>query len=757
MSAGARRTLIILALSLVGVAALLTAAGTFLLRGSLPRLNGSTQISGLEEPVLIERDNLGVPTIHAANRVDAARALGFLHGQDRFFQMDLLRRSAAGELAALFGPAALDADRDTRRHRFRHRAAKVIAAASPFERALITAYTAGVNDGLADLRVRPFEYLLLRQAPQPWFPDDTVLVVCAMFLDLSLFAAHAEGAEATVRDTLPPALASLLLPESNRWEAPLQDGGAEFPHMPTDLDLHSGPGSTGPDTGRYIDSLETEPTTRDAAGSNNWAVAGRLSGHGGALLANDMHLGLSLPNTWYRVRTIWRDQGRSHETIGVTLPGVPALVTGSNGQVAWGFTNSYGDWSDLVILETDSLGRYRTPDGWQELARIEEQIDVAGAESETLIIEESRWGPVWSTDLRGRPLVLRWTAHDTEALNLSWFGLESVSSVDEAVLLAATVGMPPQNMVCADSTGSIAWTIAGRIPRRVGWDGRLPVSWADGSHAWRGYLDAQEQPRILDPDEGRLWTANNRVTAGNDLARIGQGGYALGARARQIRDGLRAMDRPLEADMLALQLDDRALFLEEWRQIAHRALAGNESSSADRSEFQRLTTDGWDGRASTTSVAYRLVRAFRIELVSAIYDHLTADCSAADPQFNARWLLYTAAVAFELVDQRPANLLPPGQENWDSVILAAIDRAMETATAEGRPAAEFTWGERNTTRIAHPFTLFTPQLARWLAAPQRAMPGGSFMPRVQHPSSGASERMVVSPGREAEGIFHMPG
>ena len=748
-----RRTLIILMLTLVALTVVLAATGTLLLRGSLPRLEGKLVLAGLRDPVTVERDALGVPTISANTRIDAAMALGFLHAQDRFFQMDLLRRAAAGELAALFGPAVLGADRDTRRHRFRQRAVEVMDAASPRDRELIVAYASGVNAGLEDLRVRPFEYLALRQSPRPWVAEDTILVLYAMSLDLSLSTAYAEAAEAVVHDTLPEALATLLLPESNRWEAPLQTGGPGFPPLPDAAEFDLRAVAKEPDP----DAVDAPASRRDAAGSNCWAVAGRLSGHGGALLANDMHLGLNLPNIWYRARTRWHENGAVHSTIGVTLPGTPSLITGSNGHVAWGFTNSYGDWADLVVLETDSTGRYRTPDGWEWLEQIEETIEVAGGESEILLVEQSRWGPVWTTDVRGRPLALRWTAHDTEGINLSLLELELANTVQDAVAIAGTLGMPQQNLICADADGSIAWTIAGRIPRREGWDGRLPVSWADGHHGWRGYLGPQEQPDIVDPDEGRLWTANNRVVANDDLALIGQGGYALGARARQIRDGLRALDRPVETDMLALQLDDRALFLGEWRELALETLGAHPGRNDLRAEFERLITVDWDGRASIGSAGFRLVRAFNIELVDAVYAFLTASCREADPDFDPRWLLYRHAVVWELVNQKPMNLLPPDHASWDSIILAAIDRVMEHATRDGRPAAGFRWGDLNTTRVAHPFTLFAPQLSRWLMAPPKALPGASFMPRVQHPTSGASERMVVSPGREEDGIFHMPG
>jgi len=760
MSHRRRRILLIILSSLIVLVLAVVLGGALVLNGSLARLDGEVDLAGLLRPVNISRDALGVPDIQAESRIDAARALGYLHAQDRFFQMDLQRRNAAGEMSALLGPGLLAVDRDTRRHRFRARARQVIQATNPAARTILDAYTAGVNAGLNDLKVRPFEYLILRRQPEPWRPADTVLTLYAMFLDLSLSTATTEKTYALVKDNLPPGLVALLLPRGNRWEAPLQTEpvpGVQLPDS-TALDLRKWIYG-GMTYDEYHESLR-QPPPQDTAGSNNWAVAGDLTGHGGALLANDMHLGLGLPNIWYRARMSWPEGATTRSVVGVTLPGAPTLVAGSNGQVAWGFTNSYGDWVDLVVLEFDPADstRYRTPAGWRTVDRIPEVIEVAGAEPDTLWLKETIWGPVWTTDSQGRRLALRWTAHDTAAVNVYMGRLETVANVDEAVAVAATVGMPQQNFVCADSQGRIAWTIAGLIPRRVGWDGRFPVSWADGTCRWDGYLDPAEQPRIIDPPAGRLWSANNRVVAGPDLAVIGDGGYGLGPRARQIRDDLRALDHPVEKDMLAVQLDDRAVFRGQWRDLVLAVLErARPGADTPRGMFQRVVRDDWSGHADPGSVAYRLVRNLSFECEDLVYEILIKGLYAKDPDFHPRWLPHRLAVTWEVLTGKPANLLPPMYDDWDELVLTAVDRAMTQALADGRSLDEFTWGARNTVIVAHPFTRLAPWLSRWLAAPEQPLPGDSFMPRVQHRGSGASERLVVSPGREADGLFEMPG
>src|SRR5688500_19924400 len=362
------------------------------LSASLPRLDGQLQLAGLGAPVTVERDGLGIPTIRGRSRADVARATGFLHAQDRFFQMDLSRRRAAGELAALVGPQALAVDRRARAHRLRPEARTAMALLSHEDQGVLEAYVGGVNAGLNALAAPPFEYTLLRQSPVIWRPEDSMLVVLSMFLTLQDEDGSYESTLATMQEVLPPGMFDLMAPAGTEWDAPVVGLPFETPPVPgaevynlrrtrtgkPEIDLPS-----RSDVAQREDRTPWETENDDvAAGSNNWAVSGRLTRDGAALVANDMHLAIRVPNTWYRARLEWADEttGDTHTLVGTTLPGVPSLVTGSNTHLAWGFTNTYADWTDLVLLELDPAdsNRYQTPEGWQRFVEYQEQIAVAG-------------------------------------------------------------------------------------------------------------------------------------------------------------------------------------------------------------------------------------------------------------------------------------------------------------------------------------------------------------------------------------------
>ena len=757
-----RRTL----LASLGLLALLTGVGGWLylrLHGSLAQLEGAAPLAGLRAPVAVERDSLGIPTIRGDNRLDVARATGFVHAQERFFQMDLLRRTAAGELAALVGATALPLDRAHRLHRFRHRARLALAATPVEDQALIAAYAAGVNAGLAALLAPPFEYLLLRTAPEPWRPEDTPLVVYAMYLDLQGQQWRRESARGVLRDRLPPELAAFLDPPGTEWDAPLR--GEPFPAPPPPgpaiFDLRRNDGANPPDranTEIRPDRL-TSAETELPRGSNNWAVAGRLTAHGGALLANDMHLGLRLPNIWYRATLAYPDEhGGERQIHGVTLPGTPAIVSGGNGHIAWGYTNSEGDWADLVILEPGAdNGTYQTPDGPRAFSRVQETLTVKDDPAATLEILETRWGPVVDRDHQGRQRALRWVAHDARAVNLKLLALERADTVDAALEIINRAGAPAQNVLLADADGRIAWTLSGPIPRRFGHDGRLPASWTDGQRGWSGWLEPAEYPRIVDPPGGRLWTANGRVVDGAWLNLLGDGGYALGARARQIRDGLLERDRFDERDFLALQLDDRALFLARWRELLLVTLTPDAARANPRWDDLRRYVADWGGRAAVDSVGYRAVRAFRLQVRDRAFAPLTAACRQADPRFDYGLFRQSEGPLWQLISQRPSHLLDPRYPDWSALLLDAADATLAELTADGRPLAAHAWGDYNQVRIQHPFSRFLPWPSRWLDLPAQALPGDLHMPRIQTPDSGASERLAVAPGRQRNGILHLPG
>ena len=333
--------------------------------------------------------------------------------------------------------------------------------------------------------------------------------------------------------------------------------------------------------------------------------------------------------------------------------------------------------------------------------------------------------------------------------------------MDELSVAVAGLGIPNQNVTMADTSGRVAWTVGGAIPRRRGLDGFTPESWADGTRGWAGYLEPVDFPRITNPATGRIWTANAPVVDGPMLATIGDGGYADGIRARIIRDRLLDIPKAAPRQMLDVQLDNTALFLERWRTVALATLALPAAASpadrrASRAEFRRLVESTWTGRASSDSVAYRLVRTFRLHAVRRVLEFVTAAARAQDPSFDYTRSLRTEGPVWALVSTRPVHLLDPQFESWDELLLASVDAAIAELTEDGRSLEGRTWGEFNRALIQHPLASAVPQIHRWLNMPEDPLPGDVYTPRAHSPRAGPSERMVVSPGHEEDGILHMP-
>lgn len=747
------------AVLLLGVVVLALLAAWLVLRASLAQLDGVRQAPGLHAGVSVTRDDHGVPLLQGSKRDDLAYATGFIHAQDRFFQMDLLRRVGAGELAELFGVQAIAADKAHRLHRFRARAERLLGTMPAADRQFIERYAAGINDGLDALGARPFEYLLTGTVPRRWTAADSLLVVWAMYFDLQAGQAPRELARGWIAEHTDPAQRAFLLPESTAWDAPLDqhDAAPAAPIPP------SAPAWWGQRRGGA--ALRTASSDFiDAVGSNNWAVAGSRSADGGAIVSDDMHLGIQLPTTWYRLALQFPDaNGKPRRMAGITLPGAPPVVTvGSNGHVAWGYTNSYGDFIDLVALAPDPAdpARVRTPNGWERLASHQETILVKGAPAEKLVVRESSLGPL--REAGGRTYAIHWIAHIDAALNLNHRRLETADTLDDALAVAATIGIPAQNFVAGDDKGNIGWTITGALPKRTQAAGlaSFPILPGGATSTWDGTLAPADYPKVVNPPGGQLSTANSRQLMGAGAELIGDGGFDLGARNRQVRDGLRALGPKTDLKAVyGITMDDRAIFMAGWRKRAIEALdAAAVSGKPQRAEFLRLLTTGWSGRASVESTGYRLARGFMWALHDQVFDAANGAMAALDPKAgmqaaSARWPVVLA----RLLDEQPAGWLPAQHPSWQALQLAAIDQVIEELTRDGKPLSAATWGERNTAAIAHPISKALPALARWLSAPADQLAGDSNMPRVAGRNFGQSQRMTVSPGREEQGVFNMPG
>ncbi len=742
--------------------ALLALAAAYLtLRASLPPLDGRRAEAGLAAPVTIERDRLGVVTVTAANRADLAFGTGFAHGQDRFFEMDLARRFAAGELSELFGPAALAEDRETRLYRFRALARRALAQATPEQRALLAAYTRGVNAGLASLASRPWEYALLRALPRPWRPEDSFLVSYAMWWDLQ----HGDLDRDRLRRTLDARLGGprcgawkcalqFLYPARTAWDSPnvadaaalraedARDAAAPPVPGPSALNVR---GVSEPQPGAPPSAAAGWPEVDGYAdiGSNSWALAGRLTATGAALVASDMHLGLQVPPTWYRMRLRIAGPraaaGSALDLDGVTLPGAPVLVAGSNGRVAWAFTNSAGDWIDARPVPCASIGAagMMTPGGEVPLATVIERIRVRGQPDSSLPVTSGPQGVLYRVDpIAHQCWFASWVAEAPVATNMSLLDLERAGSVQEVLALAPRIGIPEQNLIAGDRAGHIGWAIAGRTAAAV--------------------------PSLYDPALGRLWTANARATTdpsaldaigGADAAVGAQ--YVLGARARQIRDALLGLDRPAAArDMLGIQLDDRAVFLARWRELILTLLDRSAlAAGPKRAEMRRLVAS-WDARADVGSVGYRLVRAYHDQAASAVWRMILDSLGVASqepPPAQFEQPLWT------LVTTQPLHMLSADYPSWRAFLLAELDGTISALEASCGTLDRCRWGAAHPVHILHPLSRAVPVLSRLIDLPPLELPGDHDMPRVQDGAFGASERFAVSPGHEADGYLHIPG
>lgn len=729
-------------------------------RNSLAPLEGEFE-AAVRAPTEITRDSLGIPTIAATSVGDLFFAQGFAHGQDRFFAMDLQRRYAAGELAALIGPMMAPQDMQARKLRFRAVAREVVERLPDYQRELLERYAAGVNAGLASLRAAPPEYLGVNAAPVHWLAEDSMLVVFSMARGLNWGGAY-EPEREVLQEALPPALFDFLVCENTRFDAPLfgEEEAIALPAFP------------GPDV---VDLRGTKPISWRLApfegpdgagmpGSNNWAVSGARTKDGRAIAANDPHLPIAPPGFWYRVHLRWP----GGEMWGVSLPGMPGVMMGSfrapRASFAWGCTNAMLDLQDMILVETDpnDADRYLTPEGSEPFGEVVEHVAVLGEESpRELRLRTTRWGVVSDADSRGRPLVLRWTVQDAGVNSMDMFDAfvhpERFEGLEEALAWVGRSWVVPQNIVVADGTGRIGYVLSGALPLRRGMDGRTPASWAVKGVGWEGYWPESQRPMLVDPPSGVLYTANNRVLDLERAARLGWD-WDLGVRAGRIRDMLAAKEHWSEPELFRLMLDSRAPLGDFYRDLileVTSTLSGLPDDKATLLVTARGLVQRWDGTANAEQVGYAVVRAFALDLRSAILSPLLDPARKKAPRYSYRWVYGEEAVR-RILEARPEHLLPPPYESWTALLQDRLAAASAGLRSTG--GMDLSWGDRNGANFEHPAVRAAPifaELLNWPGGPQSG--DGLGVVRAATPSFGASMRMVVSPGREADGLLTMPG
>jgi penicillin amidase len=728
-----------------GLVLLLTASVYAVLTASLPRRTGEAPLPGLTAPLSVALDSRAVGTVRGESFLDVVRGQGYLHAQERFFQMDLLRRSSAGELAELFGERALANDLGQRPFGYREHARKLRATLPAEQNAWLDAYTQGVNAGLADLGARPPEYWLIGAAPRPWSAEDTLLVVLTFYTMLSNNDSY-ERAQGVMHAVLPPALYDLLTPSTSRFDRPVLGGTPADPtggHVPLPI-----PGADVVDLrGRHAPARGATPRVEPpltGPASNSWAVDATRGAGGRALLANDPHLSLRLPNVFYRVELEWGTDALR----GVSIPGLPGVLIGASNAVAWGATVSNADQSDWVVVEVDPAdpNRYLTPDGYELFTTGAAEIAVADGNPVRIETRATRWGPVVAEDWLGRPLALHATWLEPQGLDLDIVGLAEATDVASASVILARWAGPSLNWVLADRAGEVGWVVNGPLPRRVGFDGSRPESLADGTRSWQGRLPP---PGALGGREGALFTANNR-TLPRERAAVVSRMWMRPLRAKRIDDLLAEKRTFDERDFLAMQLDTRAEGYEQIRATILDVVAGDEREP--KLARARELAAAWNGHADVDQRAFRMLHAYYRALVERTLEPLLAPAIEADPAFVYRWPLADETLR-RLLDERPPHLLTGEHADWPSFLRHVLRETLDTLERErGIDAA---WGDTHTLAVEHPFAgAFGPFGSR-LALPRTPLPGSMISLRVAAPSYGAVLRLAVAPGAPESGVLEL--
>lgn len=738
------------------------------LRLSLPALDGNSATYHVVAPTELSRDSLGQAVVNANDIFDAAYALGFAHAQDRFFQMDLQRRAASGNLSQWVGEIALDIDKKARFHQFEQRAKVVFENLPARQQDLLVRYAHGVNEGLAEFALPPFEYLAAGVEIKQWQPTDSILVIYSMYLDLQGSQVEFDLAREALLNTFGEEVYNFITQPSNYQaaldasEIPLLEAAAPtYPAIlrsTTDIMDTSSNSNTSQQSQQsqakegMTPDISQSPITINTAiaraqyngtelpdiGSNNWAVTGAYTATGAGLLANDMHLGLRVPIIWYRAQLNYQESGSDVQVTGVSLPGLPGIVVGTNGHIAWGFTNANLDNVDWIELDEGTTTK-----------TITERIPLPDGEHE-FTLQVSDFGPVKEVD--GKRYALNWVAHHPFAANLSIVNFGTAKTVEAAMKVAKRIAIPTQNLVIVDENGSASWQPGGAVMARE----QASFTAISEASANTSPKQAENLPQVINPEAGRIWTANARVISSEDFKTWGDGGYALGARGQQIRDRLFEKDTFSETDFYAIQLDNHARFLIPWQHLLYGLLNMNDVEF--KPDLAYLNT--WKECACEDSVGYTLVKHFRQEVIQTLFGDIL---SKLDKQgVNSRTLLRGIEPAtWQLIYSQPDSWLPADTESFDELLVDAYRRAKHKLLDKYSPVEAdmetLAWGKVNALSVEHPFAKQIPLVGNLLNMEKVEGFGDTYMPAVQAPSFGASERFFVSPGHLDDAILTLPG
>ncbi|MFL6229597.1 MAG: penicillin acylase family protein [Pyrinomonadaceae bacterium] len=676
-------------------------------------------LTSLRAPVKVTRDGRGIPHIEAANDEDLYFAQGYATAQDRLWQMDLLRRTARGELSEMFGRSTLDSDKLHRTYGFARLSEGLAAKTSPKARAVLEAYARGVNAYAASLddKQLPREFQILGYKPRPWSAADSI-VIGKIFAENLSSSYQIDLGRAALAD-LPAARRAELMPDS----APLDvivvgtDDVNNKPAQPARpaASPTDAPAATDAQTRADIlrDAARLFAASReslarvglymeDAAVSNNWVVSGKRTASGKPLLANDPHLDASAPSIWHMVHL----KAPGIDVAGVTAPGAPGVIIGHNGQIAWGMTNLGPDVQDLYVEKFDAQKPtfYATPAGWREAEVRREEIKVrknltgsfADAETVPLDVTVTRHGPIL-LERNGARYALRWTSLDPDAGEFeAFYKLNRARDWDEFRSALADYKGPTQNFIYADTRGHIGYYGAGVIPIRKSGDGSVPYDGSTDAGEWTGYIPFAELPHVYDPPSGLIVTANARVV-GRSYPYFLTHHWADPYRARRIYDLLKDKQRLTADDFRAVQGDvysiGGAAFAREAAKLLRQPGATPAGLDAEKIAATAAMLEAWDGRITPDALAPPLVGQMRVAFLRRLLGEKYAS------QFNwGNFIFFDAAVV-----EHPAAWLPKEFKDYGELMRACLlDARTNLARRLGADESQWTWGRNNPASFPHP-------------------------------------------------------
>ncbi len=745
-----RRVLLGLLLILLLVAG--AAAYAYLLaRSALPQLDGRLQVKGLSAAVKVTRDSHGVPAIEAATLEDLFLAQGYVTAQDRLWQMDVMRRFAAGELSEILGEDTLKIDREHRILGLRAAARKSLQMASPRDHSYFEAYARGVNafiethgSGL------PIEFRILHYRPKPWQAEDSIVIANQMVKDLNYFSFGDMLAREKILAKLGPELTADLYVNRSWHDRPptvMREDLANQENQGDSNDEDEDDDETLDNSVTQLRSTGSEIWAQGVPeavkGSNDWVVAGAHTVTGKPLLSDDMHLGHQMPNLWYEAHL----KSGNLDVAGVTLPGMPYVIVGHNQRIAWGFTNVGPSVTDAFIENFNGQGAYQTPQGWQQPEHRAEVIHVKGKPDVTVDVRITRHGPIVTDTLPGetRQVALRWTLYD--GLRTPLFDVNSAQNWEEFRKAFSQFDAPGQNVVYADVEGNIGYQATGHVPIRAAGDGSLPVSGADDAHEWTGYVPFEKLPSIYNPASGVIATANGRITPDGYRYSISTE-WEAPWRSERIYHVLESGRKFSAADMLALQNDvhsENDLFAAERFVYAIDHASKPSARARQAADLMR----NWDGRMLAFSTAATIAVRSGEELTRLLLEPRLGPVPEDRKQQaetlswkTYHWHMQTVWLQNVLLHQ-PKRWLPEKFTNYDELLSAAVEAAVSGPEVP-KDLASWHWGSVNAVEIDHPVLGKIPLVRRWSGPGVREQSGSKYTVKAVTRHEGPSERFTAN-------------